>query len=61
MSKFKNKHVITFRVGNAAERVALDRLAARRGRSRSDLLRGLVRRVLIEDLELDLTGKRAKR
>ena len=53
MSRFKNKHVVTFRVGTEAERLALDRLAARRGRSRSDLLRGLVRRVLIADLGLD--------
>ena len=53
MSKFRNQHVVTFRVGTEAERDALDRLAERKGRSRSDLLRALVRRVLIADLGLD--------
>jgi len=56
MSKFKNKHVVTFRVGTEAERLALDRVAASKGRSRSDLLRALVRRVLIADLGLDRKG-----
>lgn len=50
ISRFKNHHVITFRVTNAAERDALDRLAERKGKSRSDLLRAAVRRLLLADL-----------
>ena len=53
MARFNYQRVIAFRVGTEAERLALDRLAARRGKSRSDLLRALVRRVLIADLGLD--------
>lgn len=53
MTKFRNEHVITFRVGSEAERLALDRVAESRGKSRSDLLRAVVRRLLLADLGLD--------
>ena len=55
MSGFKNKHVLTFRVRSEAERIALDRLASQRKQTVSELLRGLVRGLLIA--ELDLSGE----
>ena len=57
MSRFKNNHVLAFRVQNEVERRALDRLAERRKQTLSEFLRGLVRRALIEELDLDQSRK----
>lgn len=56
--RFKSDHVVTFRVGSASERIVLDRIATDRKMSRSELMRSIVRRLLIE--ELGMVGKSSK-
>lgn len=51
MPRYQNELVISFRIGSPAELSALDRIAASRKQTRSEILRSFVRKILEQDLE----------